>query len=99
MQIVTEDIRYKVRKGPDSLYRCPNCRSKHYYTEIEFEKLLDVRAPREVKCTKCGTRIPWLENRDYGITAQAWRMRQQRDRKHPPWEEKTPLWAIPRDED
>lgn len=88
--------RYKVLEAPDILFRCPSCKSKHIGVDPVAQRVLEVKGPREVVCKRCGTAMPWLNWRDYGITANANRMRQQRTRKHPPWEDKTPLWAIPR---
>ena len=92
------DPHYKVWESPDWLYRCPKCNTKNLKWPVEFEELVGGSGPREVKCKRCGTNMPWLQHRDYGITAKAFRMRQQGDRLHPPWEEKTPLWAIPKTE-
>ena len=89
---------YKVWESPDWLYRCPNCRSKHIQYPIELEHALELKGPREVNCKRCGTSMPWLQHRDYGRTPKAFRMMEQRNRRHPPWEEKTPLWAIPKTE-
>ena len=90
---------HKVLEAPDSLFRCPSCKSKNYGpVDPVAQRLLEVKGPREVNCKRCGTSMPWLNWRDYGITAGAFRKRQQRTQRHPPWEEKTPLWAIPKAE-
>ena len=93
-------IRYKVLEAPDSLFRCPSCKSKHLgAVNPVMQRLLDVKGLREVVCKRCGTSMPWLNWRDYGRTSAGFSLMERRQRKHPPWETKTPLWAIPRDED
>ena len=92
------DPHYKVWESPDWLYKCPSCNTKNMQWPVELETVIGGRGPGEVNCKRCGTSMPWLQHRDYGITGKAFLMRQKRERLHPPWEEKTPLWAIPKSE-
>lgn len=55
---------------PESLFECPQCHSRWLSrnNSIMYEWMLDIKDSK-IFCQKCGTPLPWLNHRTYGLSS------------------------------
>ena len=85
----------------DSILICRNCQKRSTYTHPGAEQLLLDKPPTcKHFCNNCGSPMPWLDYRTYGLTVKELSNRFRHAWTKPVWDEltksRTPLWSISR---